>query len=318
MMEYQVQFERGMSANEFDFFGDGLVYKLLRKMGFPSHAARSQMARAVLFSFMAWLPLFILTRIDRSTDQASFIRDIKVHARLLLAVPLLILAESAIPPKIRQVLKCFLSGNLLTETDKREVSEKIRVAQRVQRSVVPETMILFLIAIVMFFSYEPNQELKPWQLMRLDLSGSSMMAFTPAAWWYICVSLPIFQFLSIRWLWRFFVWVYVLAQFAKLDLRIIPTNPDGNGGLGFVRLGQSSFSVLGFVFSAVLSAYLFEQIYFESHSFSSIYRPVIFAAVSSYIVIMGPLLIFTPQLMKKKREGLFSYSLLSTDRKSVV
>ena len=52
--------------------------------------------------------------------------------------------------------------------------------------------------------------------------------------WYGYVSLPLFQFLLIRWYFRLFIWTRFLWQVSRLDLRLVPTHPDRVGGLGFL------------------------------------------------------------------------------------
>jgi hypothetical protein len=76
----------------------------------------------------------------------------------------------------------------------------------------------------------------PSSLNLLELSGSSstwqILVFpsgatrTMAGWWHVFVSLPIFQFLMVRWLWRYLIWCRLLWRISRLDLQLIPTHPD--------------------------------------------------------------------------------------------
>ena len=38
------------------------------------------------------------------------------------------------------------------------------------------------------------------------------MQLTPAGYWYLFVSLPIFQFILLRWYLRFFLWFWFLFR----------------------------------------------------------------------------------------------------------
>jgi len=62
-------------------------------------------------------------------------------------------------------------------------------------------------------------------------SGSDLSL---AGWWYGYVSLPIFQFLLVRWYFRLFIWTRFLWQVSRIDLQLIPTHPDRVGGVGFL------------------------------------------------------------------------------------
>jgi hypothetical protein len=56
----------------------------------------------------------------------------------------------------------------------------------------------------------------------------------PPGYWLAAVSLPIFQFILLRWYVRFFIWFQFLWRISKLDLRLLPAHPDRAGGLGFL------------------------------------------------------------------------------------
>ena len=55
-----------------------------------------------------------------------------------------------------------------------------------------------------------------------------------AGMWYGYVSLPLFQFLLLRWYFRLFIWARFLWQVSRIELRLVPTHPDRVGGLGFL------------------------------------------------------------------------------------
>ena len=65
---------------------------------------------------------------------------------------------------------------------------------------------------------------------------------SPAGWWFVYLSLPLFQFILFRWYFRVFVWIRFLWQVARCDLRLVPTHPDRAGGLGFLSLTVVAFA----------------------------------------------------------------------------
>ena len=54
---------------------------------------------------------------------------------------------------------------------------------------------------------------------------------TTAGMWYGFVSLPIFQFLLIRWYFRLFIWTRLLWHVSRIDLRLVPTPPRTGSGV---------------------------------------------------------------------------------------
>ena len=44
---------------------------------------------------------------------------------------------------------------------------------------------------------------------------------TPAGYWFMLVSAPIFQFILVRWYYRFFLWFWFLWRVSRLELRCV-------------------------------------------------------------------------------------------------
>jgi len=47
-----------------------------------------------------------------------------------------------------------------------------------------------------------------------------------AGWWYLLVSLPLFQFVLLRWYFRRFVWARFLWHVSRMDIAYAPMHPD--------------------------------------------------------------------------------------------
>lgn len=65
-----------------------------------------------------------------------------------------------------------------------------------------------------------------------------------AGYWLAYVSLPLYQFLLLRWLFRILVWPRFLWQVSRLNLHLVPTHPDRAGGLGFLAQSAAAFMPL--------------------------------------------------------------------------
>ncbi len=76
-----------------------------------------------------------------------------------------------------------------------------------------------------------------------DSDGGKLQP-TLAGWWFGCVSLPVFQFILLRWYFRLFIWARFLWQVSRIDLRLVPTHPDRAGGLGFLSSITYAFAPL--------------------------------------------------------------------------
>jgi hypothetical protein len=83
-----------------------------------------------------------------------------------------------------------------------------------------------------------------------------------AGMWFGYVSLPIFQFLLIRWYFRIIIWARFLWQVSRIELRLVPTHPDRLGGLGFLAGTVYAFTVLAVAHGTLLAGQLANRIFF--------------------------------------------------------
>src|SRR6185436_13073850 len=83
-----------------------------------------------------------------------------------------------------------------------------------------------------------------------------------AGWWLGCVSLPLFQFVLLRWYFRLFIWARFLWRVSRLELTLVPTHPDRCGGLGFLANVSTAFAPLLLAQGALLAGTLANQIFF--------------------------------------------------------
>ena len=78
--------------------------------------------------------------------------------------------------------------------------------------------------------------------------------YTPAGWWSHWIGTPLFQFLALRWAWRFGVWGLLLFRISRMPLRLVAYHPDRSGGLGFLSIYPMVFSGLIFALSSNLAS----------------------------------------------------------------
>jgi len=64
---------------------------------------------------------------------------------------------------------------------------------------------------------------------------------TPAGYWYVFVSIPILQFILLRWYMRLFIWFRFLWQVSRINLNLIPTHPDRCAGIALLPV--ASFTI---------------------------------------------------------------------------
>lgn len=69
----------------------------------------------------------------------------------------------------------------------------------------------------------------------------TQLHLTYAGYWHAFVSIPIFQFILVRWYLRLFIWFQFLWRVSRLNLRLIATHPDRAAGIGFLAASPLPF-----------------------------------------------------------------------------
>jgi hypothetical protein len=128
-----------------------------------------------------------------------------------------------------------------------------------------------------------------------------------------CVSLPLFQFLLLRWYYRLFIWARFLWQVSRLELNLMPLHPDRCGGLGFLSLVSSAFSPVLFAQGALLAGVMADRIFYAGAKLSELKLEPIGLVAIMLLAVLGPLLTFTPKLAAAKRAGLRESGALAQD-----
>jgi hypothetical protein len=96
-----------------------------------------------------------------------------------------------------------------------------------------------------------------------------------------------------------------------MDLHLIPTHPDRSGGLSFVGKSAYAFGPILFAQGAMLAGLVASRVLYNGESLLSFKLQIGGFVVFFVVAVLGPLLMFTPQLANARRKGLADYGLLA-------
>jgi hypothetical protein len=130
---------------------------------------------------------------------------------------------------------------------------------------------------------------------------------TPAGYWYVFVSIPILQFVLLRWYLRFFIWYRFLWQVSRLNLHLVPIHPDHCAGLAFLGKSAYAFGPILFAQGAMLAGLVASRVLYRGESLLSFKLQMGGFVAFFVLAILGPLLMFTPKMAAAKRKGLADY-----------
>ncbi len=254
---------------------------------------------------LTWFPLLVLSASQglalHGKVQIPFLFDLIQHARFLVALPLAIWAEAYISPRFEMVLNRFLIGQVISSSDIPRYQKAVLRVKSLNDSLVAEIVILVFSYLYISLGLQRG----------LSLGLSSWNHFGVAKYWYLWVSLPIFIFVWIRWIWRQMIWAIFLFRTSRMDLQLISTHPDHVGGLAFVTVAQRRFAVLVFAISAIASASIAEEIIYGGATLRTFESELVAFFVICMFVVLGPLIVFSPLLIRTKLKDWGRYSLFA-------
>lgn len=300
-------------AQDFSLVQGGPLFQLFVRSRLSTSALGWLKRRIVFFATLTWLPLLMLSTLSGHTvggAQVTFLYDLEAHVRFLVSLPLLLLAEWVVHSRLPPVVRQFIERGIITPENKPGFDACIQSALRWRNSVPIE---LGTIALVMtlghtLFFEQINLNTSIWYA----LGVTPELQLSPAGYWLAYVSLPAYQFIFLRWMFRIGLWTWFLWQVSRLDLYLVPTHPDKAGGLGF--LSQSAVAFIPFLLAqgALMSAMIAERILYQGAELMAFKPEIAIFIVFSLLLVLGPLSVFAPQLAKAKREGLRSYGILAS------
>jgi len=298
---------------DFSLVLGGPLFQLLRKAHLSDDALTMVRQRITVIALIAWLPLLVLSALKGQMLRGAavpFLLDVEVHVRFLVALPLLIVAELIVHRRMRPLLQQFLERNLIPENAMPRFEAAIASAFRLRNSLLAEVLLIAVVygvGILIIWRQYLALDTATWYATP-SAEGSKL---TLAGIWYGYVSLPIFQFLLVRWYFRLFIWARFLWQVSRIELSLVPTHPDRVGGLNFLSNTVYAFTVLAVAHGALLAGPLANRIFFAGAALTHFKAEIALVVGFLLCVVLGPLLVFAPQLAAAKRKGLREYGTLA-------
>jgi hypothetical protein len=295
--------------SDFSVVLGGPLYQIIRRAHIAGDALELVRRRIVVISLVAWLPLLILSTLSgRAWGDAvtvPFLVDIEVHVRFLLTLPLLIGAELVVHQRMLPVVRQFLERGLIPDASRARFDAATASARGLRNSAVAEGVLVALTYGMALFVWPHYAALDvaTWYAVPAD-SGRQL---SPAGWWFVYVSLPLFQFILFRWYFRLFVWIRFLWQVGRCKLSLVPIHPDRLGGLGFLSGTVVAFAPLLAAHGALLAGWIASRIFFQGATLLDFKVELGVIVVFLLLVVLGPLLLFMPHLTEARHIGLREY-----------
>ena len=298
---------------EFSLVVGGPLYQLWRGTRLADDALRLLRRRILAIVLLAWAPLLLLSIAEGHAwgdgVRLPFLYDVEVQVRLLIAVPLLVLAETFVHHRMQPVVRQFLDRGLIPDAARPQFDAAIASAIRLRNSAAAEVLLIAFVYFVgvRLWRTEVALDVTSWY----GSTAQGRLQPSLAGWWLGLVSVPLFQFLFLRWYLRLFIWTRFLWQVSQIDLRLVPMHPDRAGGLGFLGAVAYAFSPLLLAQGTMLSGMMANQIFYAGATLLAFRVHLVGLVAVLLFAILGPMLVFAPKLAAAKRAGLREYGALA-------
>ena len=255
---------------------------------------------------VTWLPLLVLAMVHGGwLDLRALLTDYRVNARLLVAVPLLLIGQITMETRFREMAQHFLDANIIRLEELPRFREIMQTTSRLRDAKLPEIIALILVyAQVGYFFSSGRLHFAAWAV------DSHSNAITPAGYYAVLAGHALFLALLAMAMWKWVIWIYVLYRISRLNLQLDATNGDLAAGLGFLGEVPRAFVPVVLSISIVIGATWRAQVLAGQQTLAYLKWPAGLLAVLILLIFCLPLLLFTPRLLREKREGNLKYGAL--------
>jgi hypothetical protein len=302
---------RGSPVHRFSLFNRGPLFDLTHRAGLAGPDNPGHPRLWLVVTAVAWLPLVLLSLAEGKAYGApagtTVLSDWGLTGRLLVGMPLLLAAQTRLDRLLAWVDDCFCATGLVSAEDHPRLDQVVLSTTRLASSTTAEIAILMLALVQSsFLVYEAAAH----GAMQWAFVDGSARLLSRSGWWAVCVAMPLSTVVSIRWLWRIVLWWRFCWKVSRLRLRIVPSHPDGAGGLGFLNLSLMVFAVAAAGMLASVSGHFATRILAAGAGISDLQLQFLGGLLGTLIIFAGPLVLFTRTLARAKVAGIARYGAL--------
>jgi hypothetical protein len=289
---------------------DDLLMRVQRRIGLAPADGLGVRRRAVAFAAIAWLPIALWAwATGRAVDAGgeSLLDHYQVSVRLLLAVPVMVVAESVALRTVLQLAPHCADVGLYhgDPSALRTVGlGLLRLRDATHPWIVALGAALGLLA----------GRIEAWALQGAA-HGSLAWAgpdgaggFGPA--WYTWVGRPMFTACLTVWIWRAVLVGIALHRLASAGFAPVPTHPDRFGGYGFLQRAIAPFGLVAFALSAVAGAAWAHDIVVHGTDVRTYALPMALAILIPTLLFVAPMAVLAGPMGRARNEAMLRYGAL--------
>jgi hypothetical protein len=302
-------------SDSFSLMRGGPVYRVMHGLGVVRPGVPTAPLVAVLLVVVAFVPLVFFAAgagmLLPRDGRIALLGDYAVLARLLVAIPVLVLAAAPSDDVLRGAMRYVGRSGLVPDTERARFEAIVHRARALRDSSIPELSCALLAIGSAFWTDAHFSHVEGLAHWALGADGAlSNGTLSSAGTWFAWVAAPVFRFVGLIWIWRFLLWAYVLWRLSRLHLSLHAAHPDGAGGLGFLSPTQARFAVMAFTGGCLVSGDVLVRMVYANGQLQQVQWELIGYIVGSTLLVFAPLLCMVPRMASIRRRGLLDLGAL--------
>ena len=267
---------------------------------------RNNLHFGIALSMVLWIVLVLLAMVNGSANQLFSIGALPVHARLLVAIPLLFLCERLFDNAVRQTCRGLVRSGVVAGEVKAALDRDADRLSSLSNSIPIQLGLLLIV--VAFGILVPFGSLPGAAIVETSAGPTSMPT---AAAWYALVCLPISRFVVARFFWLLALWSFLLWRLSRRPLALRASHPDRAGGLGLLQVAQGQLVWFVLALATMDAAALAATYQYAEVNEQEIYLRAFLVAAIGVAIAVGPLLVMFAPLGRCRWAGLADYGTLA-------
>jgi hypothetical protein len=268
---------------------------------------------------IAYVPLLIMTALDGSLLKGSvdipFLYDFKVQFRALIAIPLMIIGRRTVNGKLNQTFN-YVADKLLDEEQFKKVfAPAMQKIEQIDEKGYDELVIIIIVAVYSIVLGTHNISL----INDFNLSGwfgetrGGEVDLSLMAQWQLFISMNIYRFIIVRWIWMYGCWIWILYKISKCKLNLSTYHADKVCGLNMLMVPQRVFNIFFVAMAIIGSGDLINQITYFGRNFEPVKIEMGIIIGASFVFLLAPYLLFTRMLTDARHKAEIDLGRKSTE-----
>ncbi len=301
-------------AEQLSLTRGGPAFWLAARLRLGPDDPRRGRALALLLVGVAWLPIGAAALVERLLTGRwdPFALRGEAHVRLLVALPLLLLAEGSLERRAAAATRQLAQGGLLGEPQRAGLRALLARLARWRDARWPELLWLAAVygAVVLALAGTLPGWLLRWLAPTLHGGREVWGGVAPAWWWYVLVGQPLLLFVLGRWLLRWASWSLFGLHLARLEPRVQPAHTDRAGGLAFLASPLASLRLFVLALAATIASVWADEVAARAAEPAAFANDLVLLLGVSLTFALAPYLPLTPLLVSARHRAALAYSAL--------